>query len=1062
MKIKIYLSKQGYDVKPDKNAGIIKSLNSYRLVDIDIETLYKKLANGHFVHHECGASPSTTGSKSYTFKKQLLKQTQLMCIDFDYKFKVTKPNGDVINKHYEQNEMPEWSAELLSNLKFNENGYDIDISPTFWMESFSAHKETERKKVGNSVHLFYVFEDSITNAYVFERVGVVIILMIYKALKAKGYDIPLEKDKSPIDPVSIDMFQGLWGSSHKQHAYNGNTYFWDELEALYKPEYKDFLFQVKTDENNEATDDEIRRTINAYKTVNTIDDIDINKSQYIKYKKYFGHEEGFHIISALKCEYSKIEEEVNNRQSLCYQVCKKLLLGHCNDFFDNDETHFYHEYKRCKMYYKKGTHDAAYMSHVIKLVGDTGAIPLIEYKQEENTNIGNIIKLNKNEYLSDKMTDIMKLLSNDSINFLIAAPGLGKTVFSQSLEGNTLIIELFNSIIRSEEKFDSNIYEKYMENNYISDDKISSDSVCSANKFITWYKTRNKYMHNYICDDLPFKNIILDESHLLCLSNYRYDIMGETVECLKKLKNEHPETMVIIMTGTPFGETCVFDNLNIIRIEADKRYDKKFHMIQTTSIDGYMRQLVKETLSKNERVFIPVDSENWFDTFVESLIEEGIITKDKTYYFNQPKSDEETEQYILNTKLIGDIKILGTSSYMSVGIDLEDWKTEFVTIIPSGASSSGNFSGIEVEQFANRHRKQNLEVYYVISNNEANNKKPVFTTSCRALLNIKNDIIRSMYRTVPIIIRIPAYLIPDEGEYLTLHEDMFNVFVYYNDMKSVISHPMNVYDYMKNIGWDSSWEYVENTHRGIDTKEHRAREKQTGVSEFMNVINEWATDNYPIIKIKDSIYEDLEITKHNSKTSLFDIDYYEVGFKTYYAKNTLFGMFLNIREYLTGLGTYRLISDSYNNDKINMAMIDRTMRAIKIVNNYKRAGIWEDIANKYSEFYNRYSDINTGVTSDNKNEFKDALNEISQTIWDSLCDKINDSTLKLALDTNYNNVTDRLIDNFMEGIKLVHVMYLDKTTIQTKINGKNTRITTYKWNNKKLERYEVRKDKQSK
>lgn len=1065
MKVRLYLSKQGYDKKPDKSAGMIKTANSYELVDIEVEELYKKLANGHFMHAECGYSKSNNGSSAYTFKKQFLKQTQIMQIDFDYKFKDTKPTGEIVIKDYKPEEMPSWNQELLSNLKYtNSQGIEIDISPTFWMESFSAHKQTEKKIVGNSVHLFYVFEDPIYNIYDFEKTAVSIIYAVYNALKSKGYEIPLEKERCPFDPVSVDMFQGIWGSYGNGHGYIGKTYFWDEFKNAYKKEFKEFIFQVKSDEMNEATEEEIRRTISAYSTVKTIDDIDINKCQYIKYKKYFGHEEGFHIMSVLKHEYSLIEEGVNNNQSLCYQVCKKLLLGHCNDFFDCDEENFYREYKRCKIYNKKGTKEAAYMSHVIKLIGDTGAIPLIEYKKEEEQD-RNTIHLEKNEYLSDKKDEILSLLDKDKINFLIAAPGLGKTVFAKSLVGNTLIIELFNSIIQSEEKFSSDEFEKFCGNHYISDKNISRMNVCSANKFVSWYKgddVQKSYNRFYDFDDIRlFKNVILDESHLLCLSNYRYDIMGETVEFIKKLKIDYPSTNIILMTGTPFGEEIIFDNLNVIKIDAERRYIKKFHMIQTSSIEGYMKELIKDTLKKGLRVFIPVDSENWFDTFIDCCIEDGIITKDKTYYFNQPKNEEETERSILNTKLIGDIKILGTSSYMSVGIDLEDWRSEFVTIIPSGASATGNFSGIQVEQFANRHRKQNLEVYYVISMSESNTIKPVITSSCRALLNIKNDLLKAMYRTNPIVIKMPQYLIKNDNS-LEVNQDMFNVFVYYKDMVPIISHPKVIYEYMESIGWDCDWNSVENTHRGIDTKEHKEAEKRIGVSEFMKVIDEWNESNYPIINVKDSIQSDFEMIKHHNGESLFDIDSIEVGFTNYYAKNKLFGMFLNLREYLTGYGTYNLIKDSYENDKINISFIERTLLAIKIVTNCSKNGLWEEISNTLADFYNQYSTIDNGIHKDNKKQFEAAKNNIIQGIWDKLSERIDDDMLKLAFQSNYQNVTENLITDFMEGIKLVCTMYLDKKSVQKKINRKNIRVTIYSWSDDTLSKYEIRDDKRTK
>ena len=1074
MKIKIYLSKQGYDKKPDLNAGIIKTQSSYNLVEITPEELYNHLINGHYVHHECGASKANTGKDGLTFKKALLKQAQVMQIDFDYKLKFTKiVKGEetIIEKHYEENEMPDWNKDLLSNLTLTDkNGNEFNISPSFWLESFSAHTETEKKIVGNSIHLFYVFEDPIYNVDDYEKVSISIMYCIWLALQNKGYNIPLEKSRSPFDPVSKDMFQGMWGSYGKNSYYNGNTYFWDELKDAYNPKMKEIMFPIEQYETAELTKDEINRTINAYSTVESIDDIDISKSQYIKYKKYFGHEETWHIISVLKCEYAKIETDINSKQSLCYQVCKKLLLGHSNDFTNNDEQRFYYEYKRQKAYSINGK--TIHLNHVIRLIGDTGAIPLIEYKQTEQIN-NNLIKLSKTEYLSDKNDQILNLLDSNKINRIIAAPGLGKTVWAKSLKGRTLIIELYNSIITSEEKFSSSDFNKFIESTYINpnDDQchydlsITNCSVSSANKFVTWYMNvikdhrYNQFNYYGMTEGVLFNNIILDESHLLCLSNYRYDIMGDTIKYLKQLKIDYPETNIIIMTGTPFGEDVIFNDLNTIEIKSEPRYNRKFHMVQTSSIPGYMIELIKEKLQNGRRIFIPVDSENWFDSFIDKCVEEGVISKDKCYYFNQPKKREDTELMILNTKLIGDIKILGTSSYMSVGIDLEDWKTEFTTIVPSGVAVSGNFSGIEVEQFANRHRKQNLECYYVISNNESNNKKPFLGTSCRALLNIKNDLLKAMYRRDPIVIHIPNYL-EENNSLLEVNEDRYNVFCYYKDMKPIISHPMVIYEYMQSIGWECIWENVDHPERGINEKEHREEIKEAGVHEFITVLNAWAEGNYPIIKIRESIGEELVIIRNKLSDALFDLESIEVEFTNYYAKNVLFNMLLSIREYLTGEGTYKLIMDAYDGEKINMAFINRTLYAIKLVNNYSATGVWKEISNKLANFYNQYSSYDNCVYKDNKKEFEKKLNNVIQGIWDNLTSKVDDDILKKVLMSNYNNITEDLITDFMSGIKLICTMYLNKETICKKIGKKNCKVTRYSWNSNNLSRYNIRTDKQ--
>jgi hypothetical protein len=221
-------------------------------------------------------------------------------------------------------------------------------------------------------------------------------------------------------------------------------------------------------------------------------------------------------------------------------------------------------------------------------------------------------------------------------------------------------------------------------------------------------------------------------------------------------------------------------------------------------------------------------------------------------------------------------------------------------------------------------------------------------------------------------------------------------------------------------------------------------------------------DSYPMIKVKDSIQNNFEIIKHKSAYSLFDIDYYEVGFTNYYTKNTLFGLLLNIREYLTGAGTYKLIKDSYNKGKINNAFINRNMLAIKITNNYIKSGLWREISNKLNDFYNQYSTIENGVTKDNKKEFQLKRDLVVQNIWDDLSTHIDDHGLQLAFKGNYNNVTENLIDDYMEGIKLIQTMYLEKSTTQKKINKKNTKITTYNWNQNALSKYEIRTDKKIK
>ena len=318
-----------------------------------------------------------------------------------------------------------------------------------------------------------------------------------------------------------------------------------------------------------------------------------------------------------------------------------------------------------------------------------------------------------------------------------------------------------------------------------------------------------------------------------------------------------------------------------------------------------------------------------------------------------------------------------------------------------------------------------------------------------------------MYRTNPIVIKMPRYLISD-GERLEVQRDMLDIYTYYKDMKPVISHPANIYEYMQSQGWECEWKEVNHPERGLDTKEHRDIEKAEGLKEFIELIEEWRTCNYPMINVKDSIGEEFKVVHNHKEGTLFDVDSLDVEFTNYYAKNTLFGKFLNIRELLTANGTYNLILDANDGDKINISFIDRTLLSIRLINTCRITGLWATIYEKLKAYYSMYSSPETGVYKNNKSEFKGGLNSVVQSIWDDLSNNVDDDLLMHALNSNYENVTDTIVDSFMDGIKLVQSMYVKKKTIQKKVEGKNTRVTFYEWDDNKLSRYEARSDKMRK
>ena len=393
--------------------------------------------------------------------------------------------------------------------------------------------------------------------------------------------------------------------------------------------------------------------------------------------------------------------------------------------------------------------------------------------------VKNVIDFNisKNQYLGDIKNNILKNLGQ--ITLIEAGAGVGKTEMVKSIarEGKRVLMVMpFTSTIKS---------------------KVEGDEIWDysyGNKKVDLYKSQciamtiDKFSRISLLElkDAAFDYVFIDESHLLFQSEYR-PVMPKVIDMIK-----HSEVPIIMMSGTPIGETVFFPELTHIRVKKEDVRKKIFNIILTEDDNSMFLDMCRSMardVCAGRRVLFPTNKGSLYKEQVQAAIQyfcdeefhdrmsDGKYPVVVNYYKKSNLGDDFMDS-INKDKTIGKTDVLLCSNYLSVGVDITDRYVFSIYI-------NDLWLAQEIEQFANRLRSNDLYIHLYQSKKDAEgNPKPLFKyrdinlrlnieelKGCQAILRLCNSMIERS---------------PMEYKYNSLISSIIynNKFVEYNDIEN--------------------------------------------------------------------------------------------------------------------------------------------------------------------------------------------------------------------------------------------------------------------------------------
>ena len=325
-------------------------------------------------------------------------------------------------------------------------------------------------------------------------------------------------------------------------------------------------------------------------------------------------------------------------------------------------------------------------------------------KESPNTTTFHI---KKNEYLGNIKHKILQNLG--MITLIDAGAGVGKTEMVKSLvnvDGKRVVLVMpFTSTIKSKVEGDENWDYSY------GNKKISLDSKPGI------ALTIDKFSRLNMMDlkESGFDYIFIDESHLMFQSEYR-PVMAKVIEMIR-----NTEVPIILMSGTPVGETVFFDDIVHIKVIKEDIRQKEFNVFLTDRpIDNlcHMCEMMAHDVSEGRRVLFPTNKGSIFKAQIEALV--GYFLKTKYHiheppvvnYYKKSNVGEDFMDDINLRKTVAKTNILLCSTYLSVGVDILD-QFEFNIYF------NNLWMPQEIEQFANRLRSHDLFIRIFINRRNA-------------------------------------------------------------------------------------------------------------------------------------------------------------------------------------------------------------------------------------------------------------------------------------------------------------------------------------------------------
>lgn len=473
-----------------------------------------------------------------------------------------------------------------------------------------------------------------------------------------------------------------------------------------------------TEDDKEVTDDNIQV-------------IEVNDNDQIINKTHYKHNERWRLANTLVKLYGQEQGYKYLRQICSNNVKDKELQGDCItanrhkkpiDTWAINRLNNYHGFKikiNIKQEETKNNEDAF---DIVNKIDDPLLIRESPYVKTFN--------INSTQYLSDIKDELMDSLGR--ITLIEAGAGVGKTEMVKSFardDKKIILVMPFTSTIKSKVERVEGWYYAYGNRKVRFD--VSDNIAMTIDKFSKLNLMELK--------ELGFDYIFIDESHLLFQSEYR-PVMSKIVQMI--VQSEIP---IILMSGTPIGETIFFPNIIHLKVNKEDKRIKEFNInLANTPNDAflYMCKNMAKDISEGKRILFPTNKGTLYKERVKITVQYFL---EKEYfkfddiivnYYKKSNLGEVFMDDININKTIKNTNILLCSNYLSVGVDILDKYIFSIYLCDTWMPQ-------EIEQFANRLRANDLFINIYLSkfDSEGNAKNIYNYTPLNLRLNeeeIKN------------------------------------------------------------------------------------------------------------------------------------------------------------------------------------------------------------------------------------------------------------------------------------------------------------------------------------
>lgn len=315
-----------------------------------------------------------------------------------------------------------------------------------------------------------------------------------------------------------------------------------------------------------------------------------------------------------------------------------------------------------------------------------------------NTNTNKIIlNIRSDQWLSDIKDDIIKNLAH--ITLLEAGAGYGKTEMIKSLKAKTLLILPFTSTIKAKIEASETTKDWLY---FYGKERPTFNDLADPGRSMTMTIDKFSHLNLMELDTAEFEYIVIDESHLLFTSSYR-DVMSPAIQRLANCKAK-----VIMMTGTPTAEVLFFPDIKHIKVKKEETRIKKFTVYKCHSDAEQLVKMIEmmaEDIMNGIKILYPTNKGNLYFEQIVSLIQRKLPKSRelKAFYYKKSNYGDDSMEDINRNKTIGENDIIFCSTYLSVGVDIED-KSRFSVYF------NELWNAQDIEQFANRLRRNDLYI----------------------------------------------------------------------------------------------------------------------------------------------------------------------------------------------------------------------------------------------------------------------------------------------------------------------------------------------------------------